>query len=310
MSAPRRFGVLGTGYWARWCHGAALAAHPDVELVGFWGRDRAKADAAAAEAGGRGFADLDELLAAVDAVSIALPPDVQAPLAVRAARAGRHLLLEKPVALELAAADAVLAATREAGVASVVNVTYLFQPDITDWLDRLRELAVRHGPWEGALVRWGGSIDAPGSPFRDSPWRREHGGLWDAGPHALSVLGALLPPVERVTAARGVRDAVTVLAEHAGGASTAMSLTGTAPPGIGGPSAIVWGPGGRHEMPWFTGTPQEGFARAVDDLRAAALSGREHPAGAADGRDTVAVLSAVAGHLARPLAERATTVPR
>ncbi|NAZ81739.1 Gfo/Idh/MocA family oxidoreductase [Kineococcus sp. R8] len=310
MSAPRRFGVLGTGHWARWCHGAALAAHPDVELVGFWGRDPARAGAAAAEAGGRAFADVDALLAEVDAVSIALPPDVQAPLAVRAARAGRHLLLEKPIALELAAADAVLAATRAAGVASVVDVTYLFQSDITDWLARLEELAAEHGPWEGALVRWGGSIDAPGSPFGDSPWRREHGGLWDAGPHALSVLGRLLPPVERVSAARGVRDAVTVLAEHAGGASSALALTGTAPPGIGGPTAVVWGPGGRHEMPWFTGTPQEGFARAVDDLRAAAATGREHASGAADGRDAVAVLSAVRAHLARPAVQRTTPVPR
>jgi len=310
VSAPRRFGVLGTGHWARWCHGAALAAHPDAELVGFWGRDRGRADAAAAEAGGRGFGDVDELLAAVDAVTVALPPDVQAPLAVRAARAGRHVLLEKPVALDLAAADAVLAATREAGVASVVDVTYLFQPDITDWLEELRSLAAEHGPWEGALVRWGGSIDAPGSPFGDSPWRREHGGLWDAGPHALSVVLSLLPRVERVSAARGVRDAVTVLAEHAGGASSALALTGTAPPGIGGPTAVVWGPGGRHEMPWFTGTPKEGFARAVDALREAAATGREHPTGVAAGRDAVAVLAAVGEHLARPDGGRSTPVRR
>ncbi|WP_410095188.1 Gfo/Idh/MocA family oxidoreductase [Streptomyces sp. wa22] len=41
---------------------------------------------------------LDALLAASDAVAFAVPPDVQAPLAVRAAEAGCHLLLDKPVA--------------------------------------------------------------------------------------------------------------------------------------------------------------------------------------------------------------------
>ena len=89
-----RFGVLGTGFWARKVHAAALAAHPDAELVGVWGRDAAKAEAAGAEFEVPGTTDLDGLLGACDAVSIAVPPDVQVPLAIAAAGAGRHLLLE------------------------------------------------------------------------------------------------------------------------------------------------------------------------------------------------------------------------
>ncbi|GAB7190241.1 Gfo/Idh/MocA family oxidoreductase [Kineococcus sp. NUM-3379] len=308
MQPPRRFGVLGTGFWAEECHGRALAAHPDVELVGFWGRDPLKAAAVAGRTGGRAFADVDELLAEVDAVAVALPPDVQAPLAARAARAGRHLLLDKPLALDVAAADDVVAATRESGVASVVYVTYLFQPDITSWLEEMARLAAEHGPWEGALARWGGTIDAPDSPFGSSRWRREWGGLWDCGPHALSVLLSLLPPVERVTAARGVRDAVNVALEHSGGAGSALSLTLTAPAGAGGSFASVWGPGGRHELPRFTGTPQEGFARAVDQLRASAAQGAPHRLDAVYARDVVAVLAAAQRHLDLPVAERSTPV--
>ena len=97
-----RFGVLGTGFWAKEVHAAALAGHPTAELVGVWGRDLAKAKAVGAEFDVPGFADLDALLAEVDAVAIALPPHVQAPLAERAAAAGKHLLLEKPIALDVA----------------------------------------------------------------------------------------------------------------------------------------------------------------------------------------------------------------
>src|SRR4051812_49671198 len=100
-----RFAVLGTGHWARAVHAAALAGHPSAQLVGVWGRDPAKAKAVGAEFDVAGYADLDALLGDVDAVAIALPPDVQAPLAVRAAEAGKHLLLGKPIALDVAAAD-------------------------------------------------------------------------------------------------------------------------------------------------------------------------------------------------------------
>lgn len=294
-----RFGVLGTGFWARTCHGAALAEHPDVELVGFHGRDTGKAQQAADEFGGRGFGDLDEFLDAVDAVTIALPPDVQAPLAARAARAGKHLVVEKPLAFDLAQADDVVAATRESGVASITYLTYLFQPDITDWLARMRELADEHGPWEGGVFRWAGSIDTPGNPYADSSWRRERLGSWDTGPHALSIVHDLFGPAERVAAGRGVRDAVTVSLEHASGAGTQLSLTLTAPPGTGGSFATIWGPGGKHDLPRFHGTPQEGFRRAVDRLRAAASTGIADPLDVAAARETVAVLAAVEEHLAR-----------
>src|SRR4051794_41254014 len=113
-----RFGVLGTGHWARAVHAAALAGHPSAELVGVWGRDLAKAKAVGAEFDVAGYADLDALLGDVDAVAIALPPDVQAPLAVRAAEAGKHLLLEKPIALDVAAADRVVSAGAAGGGAS------------------------------------------------------------------------------------------------------------------------------------------------------------------------------------------------
>ena len=81
-----RFGVLGTGYWAQETHASMLAASDDAELVAIWGRDPAKTEAAAGRFGIAGFTDLDRLLAEVDAVAIAVPPDVQAELACAGGR--------------------------------------------------------------------------------------------------------------------------------------------------------------------------------------------------------------------------------
>src|SRR3954452_14163121 len=96
-----RFGVLGTGFWAREIHATSLAEHPDAELVGVWGRDLAKAKALGAQFDVQGYDDLDALLTQVDAVSFALPPDVQARRSIRAEQAGKHLLMERPIALNL-----------------------------------------------------------------------------------------------------------------------------------------------------------------------------------------------------------------
>src|SRR5215217_7483789 len=193
-----RFGVLGTGYWAQEAHATALAAHPGTELVGVWGRDPARTEAFAARFGIRGHLDLDRLLAEVDAVAIAVPPDVQAELAVAAAAAGRHLLLDKPLALSVGAADRVAAAAAEQQVATLVFFTLRFLPEVAAWMDR----ATATGDWHGGGGAWMDSVfTEPGSPFADSPWRRRKGALWDLGPHMLALALPVFGPVESVTAA-------------------------------------------------------------------------------------------------------------
>ena len=177
-----RFGLIGTGYWARTAHAAAIAAHPDTELAAVWGRDPGKAAAVAEEFGARAHEDLDAMLADVDAVAVATPPDVQAELAARAAAAGRHLLLDKPLAFSTAAADALVQAAEAAGVRSVVFFTNRFNSPNAGWLD---EVIREHG-WFGAQVTHYGNIFRPGSPYAASPWRSTHGALWDIGAHALS----------------------------------------------------------------------------------------------------------------------------
>ena len=281
-----RFGVLGTGFWARRVHAAALAEHPRAELVGIWGRDVAKAKAVGAEHDVAGYADVDALLADVDAVAIALPPSVQAPLAVRAAEAGKHLLLEKPTALTVEDARRVADAVTAAGVASVVFFTWRFQQTTETWLDQAARstLAGGAGSWLSSLA---------GSPFDDSPWRKEHGALWDIGPHLLSVLVPTLGPVRSVVAARGLRDTVHVVLEHDGGRASTLSVSHTVAPMSTGIEVYVHGDAGRLVLLPEVGTSTAEFAVAVDELIDAATAHGIHPCDAGFGRDVVAVLAAV-----------------
>ena len=282
-----RFGVLGTGHWASAVHATALAGHPSAELVGVWGRDLAKAKALGAEFEVPGYSDVDALLADVDAVTIAVPPDVQAPLAVRAAEAGRHLLLEKPIALDVAGADRVVDAVRAAGVASVVFFTFRFQTATSTWLTQAARtrLAGGAGSWLSSLA---------GTPFAASPWRQERGALWDIGPHALSVLVPALGPVVAVQAGAGLRDTVHLVLAHESGAASTVTLSHTVAPMASGIEFYVHGDAGRLVLLPDTEAPLEAFGVAVDELGAAAMTGGTHPCDVTFGRDVVAVLATAA----------------
>ncbi|MGA8994683.1 MAG: Gfo/Idh/MocA family oxidoreductase [Nocardioidaceae bacterium] len=223
--APVRFGLVGTGHWAAEVHAAGVATHPDAVLAGVWGRDAGKAASLAARYGTVSHEDLDDLLQDVDAVVFSVPPDVQADLAVRAADAGRHLLLEKPVALGLTEARRVERAVTRAGVASVVFFTERFVPEREAWLaDRVA------GGCRGGQATFLASLRTPGNPFAGSAWRQQHGALWDVGPHALSVLLPALGPVTAVTGARGADDLAHLVLGHASGATSTVSLSLTMPP--------------------------------------------------------------------------------
>ena len=280
-----RFAVLGTGPWARMVHVPSLAGHPDAELAGVWGRDAAKAAALGAEFGVPGTDDLDAVLADVDAVSISLPPHVQAPLAERAAAAGKHLLLEKPVALSVEAADRVVAAAGTAGVASVVFFTNRFRTATSTWIEQAARTTLT-----GGSVTWLGSL--AGSPFDDSPWRHEHGALWDIGPHALSLLVPTLGPVTAVQAGAGLGDLVHLVLTHTEGRTSTVTVSSTAAPLAAGIESWVHGDAGRLVLLPESDTATDAHQVAVTELQAAALTGGAHPCDVAFGRDVVRVLAA------------------
>jgi predicted dehydrogenase len=281
---------VGTGYWARELHAVGVAGHPEAELVGVWGRDPDKAAALAGEHGATAYPDYDEMLAAVDAVVFSVPPDVQAPLAVRAAEAGRHLLLEKPVALGAAAADEVVAATDRAGVASLVFFTERFVPEREAWLQERVDAGCL-----GGTATWLASLRTPDNPFAGSVWRQEQGGLWDVGPHALSVVLPVLGPVTAVSGLRGRDDLVHLVLAHEGGATSTLALSLTMPPEATRAGVEFYDEHGWHTRP-DTGQAASGDVvshqrRAVGELVGCIREGRtDHRCDVRFGAEVVRVL--------------------
>ncbi|MET7612946.1 Gfo/Idh/MocA family protein [Streptomyces seoulensis] len=284
-----RIGLLGTGPWARAAHAPALAGHPGVEFAGVWGRQPEAAAGLAGEYGVRAYPDVDALLADVEAVAVALPPSVQAELAVRAARAGRHLLLDKPLALGVAEARAVAEAAERAQVASVVFFTTRFQKEPEAWIE---EQAAEAG-WFTARAQWLGSVFTSDSPFAASAWRREKGALWDVGPHALSVLLPVLGDVRQVlSAVHGPADTVHLVLDHATGASSTLTLSLSAPPSAAGADVELRGESGVTLLPRSSEGAVPALSRAVDALTAAARTGRRHACDAAFGLRVTEILAA------------------
>jgi UDP-N-acetyl-2-amino-2-deoxyglucuronate dehydrogenase len=158
-------------------HVRAFAVQPGAHVCGIVDADRPRALALCREVGLRCpvHATLDAALAdgAVDAVVIATPNDSHASLAIAAARAGKHVLLEKPAAINAASLDATLEAVREAGVLCQVNMILRWHPMIES-IVRLRdaeELGAVHtvevdfvfGELEGAEPEWARTRAAGGS---------------------------------------------------------------------------------------------------------------------------------------------------
>ncbi|MEV7415834.1 Gfo/Idh/MocA family oxidoreductase [Streptomyces sp. NPDC089919] len=284
-----RVGLLGTGPWAARTHAPALAAHAGSDFAGIWGRNADAAAELAREYGVKVYESPDALFADCDVAAFALPPDVQAPLAVRAAAAGCHLLLDKPVATTVEGARDLAGATARHGVASIVFLTLRFAEPAAGWI---REQAGRPG-WLHGRAHWFGAVyppDGEQSPYAASPWRRQKGGLWDVGPHALSVLIPVLGEVTSVSAARGPADLVHLVLRHASGASSTAALTLSAPRAAAGVGLELRGAPGVAELPDWTDVPGA-YGRALDALLTAARTGTPHPCDAEFGRRLTELLA-------------------
>ena len=130
-SRPVRVGVVGVGHLGA-LHVAKYAAAPRTHVVALFDTDPARARPIAERYGCAVAESLDQLLASVDAVSIAVPAVAHADVGCRAARAGVHMLIEKPLAADSIAARRLVEAARTAGVVVQVGHLERFNPVFED----------------------------------------------------------------------------------------------------------------------------------------------------------------------------------
>jgi predicted dehydrogenase len=103
VTSRLRIGVVGVGHFGRY-HALKVAASERATLVGVYDPNEERAKAIGWEAGAPDLG-FDALLAAADALIIAAPAEAHHALAAAALRAGKHVLVEKPIAATLAEAD-------------------------------------------------------------------------------------------------------------------------------------------------------------------------------------------------------------
>lgn len=276
MSGPLAVGLAGAGPWARTVHAPMLAAGPETRLAGIWSRTPANAEGLAAAHGVPALASFDALLDACEVIALAVPPSAQPELAERAARAGKALLLEKPLAPDLAGARRIADAVGEASVGSVVLLTYRFADVVREFLAAAPSFAATGGRacfLSGAFL---------GGAFAGG-WRLEQGALLDVGPHILDLVDAALGPVVAVQASGDPRSWIGVLLEHAGGARSEVTISCTAAIEPSRTEVELFGRNGTLAVDARAGGRARSFATLRAELAETARRGGGHPCDAARG---------------------------
>ncbi|WP_394619578.1 Gfo/Idh/MocA family protein [Lentzea sp. JNUCC 0626] len=232
-----RFALVGAGVIGE-AHARLIAASAELAVV--VDNDLERARRVTSRFGGIPLTSLAEAFDLVDAVSVCLPSGAHADAAVLALQAGKHVVIEKPIDITLAAADRIIAAERASGRTAAVISQRRFQPE---------SVAAQRLVATGALGRITSGIAEstfwrPQSYYDAKPWRGTWaldggGALMNQGIHAVDLLLWLMgEPVEVLarTACLAhdrieVEDTVAAVVTFAGGALGTITATTAANPG-------------------------------------------------------------------------------
>ncbi|GAB2672529.1 Gfo/Idh/MocA family protein [Paenibacillus thermoaerophilus] len=192
-----RVAIIGCGKIAKVRHIPEYAGRSDVELVGFADPVPGRAQEYADQYGGEAFLDYEEMLAKLkpDAVSVCTPNVLHAPAAIAAAKAGAHVLVEKPMAVSVEEGEAMIEAARAAGVYLMVGHNQRLMPPHVKAKQILesgilgRVLTFRTSFGHAGPERW--SIDGRDSWFFDKS-KAAMGAMGDLGVHKSDLIRWLL----------------------------------------------------------------------------------------------------------------------
>ncbi|MDP9884499.1 putative dehydrogenase [Sinomonas atrocyanea] len=301
MSAPYRVGIVGCGAISR-NHLEAFAAIPQATVVAVCDVDAGRARETAARWGIDGaFGSVEEILAAgVDVVSVCTPHPTHEAVVLAAAAAGAHVLCEKPIAIDLASAERMVAACDAAGV----RLGVLFQRRFWPAAQRLRAAVD-----DGALGRpilghasvllhrepeYYSGAAGTGTAWRGT-WATDGGGvLMTQAIHYIDLLQWLMGEVVEVhghaatfTHAIEVEDTAAAVLRFASGAMATLSATTAAAPSLGVSIRITGETGATAELTEF---PEGTDGRVTVLAQGGAVESEPaHPAGVDPDVDLAAI---------------------
>ncbi len=202
MSKKVRCAVVGLGAIGP-THVESLGRIDNAELVAVCDVVREKADAVAQAQGCKAYYDFDEMLkdGDIDLVHLCVPSGMHADLGVRAAKAGKHVLTEKPIDVTLEAADRLIAACHEAGVVLSCISQHRFDDAMLEAREALEQGLFGKLTFGGSHTKWYRSQEYYDSGDWRGTWALDGGGaLMNQSVHYVDLLQYMMGPAEEVSA--------------------------------------------------------------------------------------------------------------
>jgi UDP-N-acetyl-2-amino-2-deoxyglucuronate dehydrogenase len=199
---PRHgFGIIGAGVIGA-AHAQAIALVKGARLVAVADVAPGRAKALADEQGCAAEDDIDALLARadIDVVAVCVPSGLHAEVGARAAAAGKHLVIEKPIDVTLEAADRLIGAARRAGVAMTVISQHRFDTGLIELRRLLDQGALGALVLGEASTKWYRTQGYYDSAAWRGTWGLDGGSLMNQGVHYVDLLLWAMGPVTEVTA--------------------------------------------------------------------------------------------------------------
>jgi predicted dehydrogenase len=231
MQKPLRIGIIGAGGVSRSIHVPGFGLCPGVEIHAV-----CDADAAAAQSIGaaRVFERFADLLACpeVDAVVIATPNYLHREIALAALSAGKHVLCEKPLALDAAEAGMMAAAAESSGLTHMTAFTYRYTPAL-QYMRRLVESGAL-GELRTVRAAYLMALSTHLLGWRSTKRQAGSGVLADIGSHLVHMVQFLAGDIRTLTASKrrfredpesDVEDWISFLAEFSGGANGTFEIS-------------------------------------------------------------------------------------
>lgn len=238
---PTGFGIVGCGMIANF-HAKAIADLRGAKLVGGFDAIPASADRFAEAQDCTAFHDIDEMLAddSIDVVTICTPSGAHMEPAVAAAKAGKHVIIEKPLEVTLKRCDKIIAACEEAGVIC----STIFPSRFHDAAQEIKS-AIDSGRF-GALsmadayVKWWREQKYYDSGAWRGTWKLDGGGaLMNQAIHSVDLLAWFMGDVSEISAYAStiaheriaVEDVAVAILKFANGALGSIEATTASYPG-------------------------------------------------------------------------------